>query len=244
MSKGIMGNERLPVGRPLRVRDGLLMALTVSSGAVDAISYLALGKIFTAFMTGNFVFLGLQMAGAGGHSVVSLAVALGFFAAGVFLSTWIVKPSKGSGVWPRRVTVALGVAAVAQACFLAVWLAAGNLPSSGVVGVLIGLSALAMGIQSGAVFSLGVTGVFTTAATATLVVLMSDVAAWSRSAIERRRLAGVLVSLLAGVGAGGLLLLHARTYAPVLPLAVTILVVATAAVTLRASDTTDDRERQ
>ena len=54
-------------------------------------------------------------------------------------------------------------------------LTAGGQPSSGVVGVLIGLSALAMGIQSGTVLSLGVTGVFTTAAT--VVVLMSDVAA-------------------------------------------------------------------
>jgi len=82
MSKGVMGSEQRPEGLPLRVRDWLLMALTVSSGAIDAISYLALGNIFTAFMTGNVVFLGLQMAGAGGHSVVSLAVALAFFAAG------------------------------------------------------------------------------------------------------------------------------------------------------------------
>jgi uncharacterized membrane protein YoaK (UPF0700 family) len=37
----------------LRVRDVLLNALAVSSGAVDAISFLALGKVFSAFMTGN-----------------------------------------------------------------------------------------------------------------------------------------------------------------------------------------------
>src|SRR5215203_1464294 len=239
MSTGVMGSEQRPDGLPLRVRDWLLMALTVSSGAIDAISYLALGNIFTAFMTGNVVFLGLQMAGAGGHSVVSLAVALAFFAAGIFLSTLIVKPSKGSGVWPRRVTAALGVEAVVQACFLAIWVAADGQPSSSIVGVLIGLSALAMGIQSGTVLSLGVTGVFTTAATATVVVLMSDVAAWSQSAMERRRLAGVLASLFAGAAAGGLLLAHARTYAPVLPLAVTILVVATATIALRARDVTD-----
>ena len=49
----------------LRVRDLLLNALTVSSGAVDAISFLALGKVFSAFMTGNIAFLGLRIAGAG-----------------------------------------------------------------------------------------------------------------------------------------------------------------------------------
>jgi uncharacterized membrane protein YoaK (UPF0700 family) len=47
----------------IRVRDLLLMALTFSSGAIDAISYLALGKVFTAFMTGNIVFLGPWAAG-------------------------------------------------------------------------------------------------------------------------------------------------------------------------------------
>lgn len=48
----------------LGARDLLLMALTFSSGAIDAISYLALGKVFTAFMTGNLVFLGLRAVNA------------------------------------------------------------------------------------------------------------------------------------------------------------------------------------
>ena len=39
-------------------RDVSLMALSISSGAIDAISFLVLGKVFTAFMTGNIVFLG------------------------------------------------------------------------------------------------------------------------------------------------------------------------------------------
>ena len=79
----------------LRVRNLLLMALTASSGAVDAISYLGLGKVFTAFITGNFVFLGLVAAALVGPSVVSLAVTLAAFAAGVYLATRIVEPSRG-----------------------------------------------------------------------------------------------------------------------------------------------------
>jgi uncharacterized membrane protein YoaK (UPF0700 family) len=47
----------------LTVRDLLLNALTLSSGAIDAISFLALGKVFSAFMTGNIAFLGLRVAG-------------------------------------------------------------------------------------------------------------------------------------------------------------------------------------
>ena len=48
------------------VRNGLLNALTISSGAVDAVSFLALGKVFTAFMTGNFAFLGMGIVGNAG----------------------------------------------------------------------------------------------------------------------------------------------------------------------------------
>jgi uncharacterized membrane protein YoaK (UPF0700 family) len=94
--------------------------------------------------------------------------------------------------------------------------------------------AFAMGMQTGAVFSLGVRAVFTTATTATWAVLMADAVTWSSSSTERRRLAAVLVGLFAGAVAGTLLVIHARTWAPVLPPAVTGLVVAVAAVALRA----------
>ena len=109
----------------LRVRDLLLNALTVSSGAVDAISFLALGKVFSAFMTGNIAFLGLRVAGAGAPGAVAIFVSMAAFAVGVYLSTRIVRPSEGTGMWPQRVTVALGVSLIAHAVFLAVW---GHIP--------------------------------------------------------------------------------------------------------------------
>src|SRR4051794_15932757 len=191
-------------------RDLLLVGLTFSSGAVDAISFLALGKVFTAFMTGNVVFLGIRAAGADGADVVRVLAALAAFGIGVLLATQIVGPSKGTGVWPRRVTAALGLVVLAQASFLALWATVGGRPGAGTADVLVGLSAVAMGVQSGAILSLGVAGVFTTAATATLMFLSRDVASWSRSAPERRRLAGVLAGLLAGASAGGVPLLPPR----------------------------------
>src|SRR5882757_7074156 len=96
----------------LRVRDLLLNALTASSGAIDAISFLSLGKVFSAFMTGNIAFLGLQVAGAGGPGLVAIIASMAGFAVGVYLSTLIVKDSEGSGIWPRRVTAALGVSLI------------------------------------------------------------------------------------------------------------------------------------
>src|SRR3954471_13286706 len=84
------------------VRDVLLAALTFSSGAVDAIAFLGLGKVFTAFQTGNLVFLGVGLAGSGGPSLLRVGASLVGFALGVVLATRLVRRSKGSRVWPSR----------------------------------------------------------------------------------------------------------------------------------------------
>ena len=219
----------------LSVRDLLLNALAVSSGAVDAISFLALGKVFSAFMTGNIAFLGLRVAGASAPGGVAIVVSMAAFAVGVYLSTRIVRPSEGTGMWPQRVTVALGVSLIAHAVFLAVWFASNGQPSIDVAHVLLGSWGLAMGMQSAAVRTLHVEGVFTTAATATIILLVGDMTNWPATVAERRRLASVLVSLFVGATAGGLLLVHAHIYAPVLPFAITVMTVATAAIAFRES---------
>ena len=79
------------------VRNWLLAALTVSSGAVDVISFLALGKIFTAFMTGNIAFLGMGIAGhPDAPRIVWVLASMAGFAGGVYLATKIVKRSSQS----------------------------------------------------------------------------------------------------------------------------------------------------
>ena len=42
----------------------LLMVMTAITGFVDAVSYLGLGHVFTANMTGNIVLLGFAISGA------------------------------------------------------------------------------------------------------------------------------------------------------------------------------------
>jgi uncharacterized membrane protein YoaK (UPF0700 family) len=220
-------------GRALARRDALLAGLTFASGAVDAIAFLGLDKVFSAFMTGNLVFLGFGIAGAHGPDFPRVAAALAAFAAGVVIAARVVKPTRGSAVWPKRVSIALGVAVLAQTGFLAGWLLTSGRPSTRAGDLLIAFSALALGVQSGAVMSLDVKGVFTTAATATLIVLMSDEAGWSESRSERRRLAAVLVALASGATAGAALLQHARAYAVLLPVAVTAAVALAGSLALR-----------
>jgi uncharacterized membrane protein YoaK (UPF0700 family) len=220
-----------------RVRDLLLNALTFSSGAIDAISFLALGKVFTAFMTGNVAFLGLRIAGAGGPGCVAILVSIAAFSIGVYLGTRVVKPNghEGAGLWPHRVTTALGLSMLGHAGFLVVWFAFHGQPSNDAAHVLLGFWAFAMGMQSAAVRSLHVDGVFTTAATATFIFVMGDFVNWSESTEERRRLWSVLIFLFLGALAGGLLLVHAPIYAPLLSFVATGLVVVVAVVAFRPS---------
>ena len=117
----------------LAIRDWLLVALAFASGMYEAISFLSFGKIFTAFQTGNIVFLGVGLAGTrppAGPDPVGVIISLAAFALGAAAVVWILKrldPDEDVEdkdvfhVWPRRVSTALVVALVVQIGFLAVW---------------------------------------------------------------------------------------------------------------------------
>jgi uncharacterized membrane protein YoaK (UPF0700 family) len=206
------------------VRDSLLVALTVASGAVDAISYFGLGHIFSAFMSGNIVFLGFGIANIKGHQF-PIFLALSTFAVGSYVGLRIAtRRTQETGLWPPRMSLLLASVAMAEAGFLAVWSATAGHPSTETTCLLVVFFSLAMGIQTAAVRSLDVQGVFTTAGTFTLVAVTA-VLAGARSRAEMPRLVGVLAGLVGGASAGGLLFLHARSYAPALPLAITVLVI-------------------
>ena len=70
-----MGSVRHPLTRAL-------LALTFTTGLVDAVSYLALGHVFAANMTGNIVLLGFGMAGSGGLPVLAPVISLATFLLG------------------------------------------------------------------------------------------------------------------------------------------------------------------
>ena len=69
----------------------LLVGMTVVTGLVDAFSYLLLGHVFVANMTGNVVFLGFAVVGAPGFSIAASLVALASFAAGSVVGGRIVQ---------------------------------------------------------------------------------------------------------------------------------------------------------
>src|ERR1700736_3844496 len=67
----------------------VMLTLTVITGLVDAFSYLVLGHVFVANMTGNVVFVGFAIAGAPGFSLAGSLVVLAAFALGAVLGGWV-----------------------------------------------------------------------------------------------------------------------------------------------------------
>lgn len=233
----ISAEPGIPV-RAISLRDRLLFTLTVSSGAVDAISFIALGKVFTAFMTGNIAFLGLGISQNPKAPSHDRRPGIDGRLRHRHLSG--NENRCPTSIWIGRMPGASwrGVAATHDTCAWAIAAGASRVRADlardkrkageNAALVLLVVWAMAMGMQSGAVRRLNVSAVFTTAATATLIFVVGDLAHEPLMDEERRRLVAVLLSLVLGATAGRLLLLHARLYAPLFPLLLTAGVVLTA----------------
>ncbi len=159
----------------------MLLMLTWTAGSVDAISYLGLGHVFTAMMTGNTVLLGLALGQGEILAAFRSILALGGFLAGAAVGAMIVGRDEKQGAWPPTVTGALALEGAVLGIFTATWYLTGTARSAGVVDVLIVLSGLAMGIQATAVRHLSVPGIATTYITGTLTSLAVDLVGWLRS---------------------------------------------------------------
>lgn len=199
----------------------LLLVLTFVTGLVDAISYLRLGHVFVANMTGNIVFLGFAVADAQDFSIPASLLATAAFLAGAIVSGRI-----GSRADHHRARL-LAIATYLQIALVAAALAVSSvgLDPGGGLGQysLIVLLALAMGLQNATARRLGVPDLTTTVLTLTLTGLAADstLAGGKNPRPARRVLATVTMFLGAAVGA--LLLFHVGVSA-VLAMALVLLV--------------------
>lgn len=190
-----------------------LLALTFTTGLVDAVSYLGLGHVFTANMTGNIVLLGFGIAGAGGLPVLAPLVSLGAFLVGAAAGG--VFGSRVAAHQPRNLSGALMIEAslIGLATLLA---AALDVRASSLSGyAVIALLALAMGVRNATVRRIGVADMTTTVLTMTLTSFASESpVAGGSGAGSTRRVAAVL-TMLAGALVGALLL-RASLFLPLL----------------------------
>lgn len=182
-----------------------LLVLTFTTGLVDAVSYLGLGHVFTANMTGNIVLLGFGIAGSGGLPVVAPLVSLGFFLLGSGAGGLLAK--RMGDRHPEHIARALAieVSLVGIAAVLAAIVTVRPRAVSG--DSVIALLALGMGVRNATVRRVGVPDLTTTVLTMTLTGLAADsrVAGGSGQG-SARRIAAVL-AMLTGALAGALLLM-------------------------------------
>jgi uncharacterized membrane protein YoaK (UPF0700 family) len=162
-------------------RDVMLLVLTCAAGLVDAISYLEMGHVFTAMMTGNTVLLALAIGQGEVVAALRSTLALVAFSAGAAGGAMVLLRGRARGEWPPIVTATLALEGVVLIVFGVVWHLGGPGSRADVLTVvLIGLSGLAMGIQAAAVRHLGVPGVASTYITGTLTSLMAELVTWLR----------------------------------------------------------------
>ncbi|MGH9097134.1 MAG: YoaK family protein [Acidimicrobiales bacterium] len=200
-----------------------LMVLTVVSGLVDAVSYLGLGHVFTANMTGNVVLLGFAAAGAPGFSIPASLASLGSFLIGAACAGRITLHIDSRRRWLLTAMAIEGALAGAAAVVAS---STSTIGSGWPRYAVIVLMAFAMGVRNSTIRRLAVPDVTTTVLTMTLTGLAADssLAGGSNPKVGRRTSA--VMAMLVGAIAGAALFLHQGATIPLAVVAVMVLAAA------------------
>jgi uncharacterized membrane protein YoaK (UPF0700 family) len=153
-----------------RATSQCLVGLTVVTGIIDAVSFLGLGHIFTANMTGNVVFLGFGLGGGTGVSPLRSITALSAFACGGVLGGRINARDLAGG---PSLLAAMCLESLLLGLAAASTMVPGFGASSGAYAVIV-LTAVAMGLRNAVVRKLAVPDLTTTVLTMTVTGLAAD----------------------------------------------------------------------
>ena len=211
---------------PLAKNDPLpfaLLALTGVTGLVDAVSFLGLGHVFTANMTGNVVFLAFAVAGTPGLSMVRSWTSLVAFLVGAALGGRLGVAMAAASRRRWLLTVALSEALLlVTAAIASIGFDIGSATPPSRLYTVIVLTALAMGLRNATVRRLAVPDLTTTVLTLTLTGLAADssVVGGDNPRIGRRVAS---VSLMFAGAAVGTLLLRRGLALPLVVSAVGVL---------------------
>lgn len=201
-----------------------LAALTLVSGFLDAVSYLGLGHVFIANMTGNVVLLGFALAGAAGFSIGASVCALGGFLLGAVVAGRIARR-----VTPPRSLMMIVMTAEAGLTLVAAVIAATD--SSYATGLprftILALLGLSMGGRNTAVRRLGIPDMTTTVLTTTLTGLASESSLAGGANPNAPLRVTSVCSMFVGAVVGAACTLHVH---PALALGVAALIVTVTAV--------------
>ena len=212
----------------------LLVGMTFVTGLVDGFSYLVLGHVFVANMTGNVVLLGFALAGAPGFSITASLNAIASFVIGA-----VIGGQLGSRFAAHRARL-LRTAAIVQGAFLAVSVilaALSDAPVSGGwrYGLILSL-AVAMGIQNATARKLAVADLTTTVLTLTITGIAADSTILGGKGSKAGRRLVAVAAMLLGAVTGAALVVHARIAFPLVLALIVIAGVAAVTAALASSD--------
>jgi uncharacterized membrane protein YoaK (UPF0700 family) len=186
--------------------------MTLVTGLVDAFSYLVLGHVFVANMTGNVVFLGFALARAPGFSIWASLTALASFWLGAFIGGAI-----GSSFGRHRGRH-LAAGASLEAALLAVAVVLATVSGTPVAAAyrypLIFVLAVALGNQNATARKLAVRDLTTTVLTLTITGTAADssIAGGKGSSAGRRFIS--VSAMFVGALAGALFIVHNLVVVP------------------------------
>lgn len=223
----------------------VMTVLTVLAGAVDAVSFLTMGKVFCALQTGNVLFLSFAIAGEGEVPVARPVIAMGAFVAGAaaasVLMEWLAERGRAwfqAGLTGEAVLLlSAGVLALAKHGTGAVAAEDDRLT--------VALVALAMGVRASTALRVHVPGMPTLLSQTAIAALVNDVSERPRAALRglsakqrlaRTRWTATVGGIFVGGALGTLLLVPLGTGRALLVIAAAVLLLAvlTSAVPPRA----------
>jgi uncharacterized membrane protein YoaK (UPF0700 family) len=213
-----------------------LLAMTAVTGLIDAVSFLSLGRVFTANMTGNIVLLAFATARVPGLSIArSLTALLAFLAGAILGGRIMVRADAGSAIRFATQAFLLEDILLLAASLCAIGYRRDLLEHSFQAFILIALTALAMGTRNAAVRKLAIPDLTTTVLTLTLTGIAADSSlAKGNNPRLLRRVSSVL-AIFFGAGFGAVIIHFSVSIA--LAVAAVISIVCSAALfrSLRAS---------
>ncbi|HEX4730370.1 MAG TPA: YoaK family protein [Solirubrobacterales bacterium] len=180
-----------------------LLVLTMTTGVIDAASYLGLGRVFAANMTGNIVLLGFGIAGSSGLPVVAPLVSLAAFLSGAVIGGRMGATARLKATHlSHAMLIEVGFTALATLIAIVFDITPGHFSGD----LIIALLAFAMGVRNATVRRLKIADLTTTVLTMTLVGLAADSPLAGGDGKGSWRRGAAVASMLVGALAGALLL--------------------------------------
>jgi uncharacterized membrane protein YoaK (UPF0700 family) len=196
-----------PVAATGRATMIALIALTFSTGLIDAVSFISLGHVFTANMTGNIVLLGFAVGGATGLSAARSGVSLLAFMAGALFGGMInVRHSDWTQMRLLKRAIVIEAALLLVATSFAASARIKTEISPSLTYGLIVLLALAMGVRNAVVRKLAVPDLTTTVLTLTVTGIASDSSLAGGANQRWRTRVTAVITMFAGAATGAMFL--------------------------------------